>query len=138
MGDLLIKAAKIAFCVALAAAFSISGFSQKRTSKRPAPRHPGTVVKTSRPTAGSNTTVAGPVTPNVTIGPGTANLRLRSAFDFDNDGKADFTIFRPSDSIWYVKKSGGGANFTKFGNPTVDYMTPGDYDGDGKADISIF
>ena len=135
MGDLLMKAARIVSCAALVAACTASGFSQRRTSKRPAPRNPSPVIK---PAGQATAPVAASKTSNITIGPGTANLRLRAAFDYDNDGKADFTIFRPSDSIWYVKKTGGGADFTKFGNPTTDYMTPGDYDGDGKADVSIF
>src|SRR5690349_6825068 len=68
----------------------------------------------------------------------TAQLKLRTALDFDKDGKADFSIFRPSNNVWYVAKSGGGADYTQFGLANDDFMTPGDYDGDGKADIAVW
>src|ERR1700742_3766620 len=117
MGDQLIKAAKIGVGAAILAALAMTGFSQKRTAKRPAPQ---TITAKG---------VASTQSPSLT-GPGTGNLKLRAAFDYDGDGKADFTVFRPSDGNWYVKKSGGGTSLTPFGNPTTDYMTPGDYDGD--------
>ncbi|CAN5366515.1 hypothetical protein BH10ACI2_BH10ACI2_17660 [soil metagenome] len=64
---------------------------------------------------------------------------LRKAMDFNGDGKADFSIFRPSDNNWYILKSGGGGvAVSKFGLASEDYMAPGDFDGDGKADVSIW
>jgi hypothetical protein len=67
-----------------------------------------------------------------------AQVGLRRAMDQDSDGKADFWVFRPSNSVWYVNKSAGGINFQTFGTASTDYMAPGDYDGDGKGDIAIF
>ncbi|HXF43087.1 MAG TPA: VCBS repeat-containing protein [Pyrinomonadaceae bacterium] len=67
-----------------------------------------------------------------------AQIKLRKALDFDNDGKADYVIFRPSDSVWYVLKSSGGSQSQAWGLPTDDYLTPGDYDGDGKADYAVW
>ena len=52
--------------------------------------------------------------------------------------KADFTVFRPSNDVWYINKSGGGVNFTHFGLASEDFMAPGDFDGDGKGDISVW
>jgi hypothetical protein len=67
-----------------------------------------------------------------------AQSTLRKAMDTDQDGKADFTIFRPSNNTWYISKSGGGATFTTFGIANEDFMAPGDFDGDGKGDISVW
>src|SRR4051794_41167250 len=67
-----------------------------------------------------------------------AQIKLRQALDFDKDGKADFTIFRPSDGNWYVLKSSGGYIQQSWGSPNDDTPTPGDYDGDGTPDISMW
>jgi hypothetical protein len=68
----------------------------------------------------------------------TAQLSLRNAVDTDKDNKADFSVFRPSNGVWYILKSGGGFTFQQFGVGDDDTMTPGDYDGDGKGDISVW
>jgi hypothetical protein len=67
-----------------------------------------------------------------------AQLSLRKALDTDADGKADFTVFRPSNNVWYTSKSAGGFSFTQFGLTGQDYPTPGDFDGDGKGDIAVW
>jgi uncharacterized delta-60 repeat protein len=58
-------------------------------------------------------------------------------FDFDGDGKADFGVFRPSTSIWYLLNSQTGFSATQFGLST-DRAVPADYDGDGKTDIAVY
>ena len=63
---------------------------------------------------------------------------LRRAIDTDNDGKADFSIFRPSNNTWYIIRSGGGIVVQAWGSADEDFMVPGDYDGDGRGDIAVW
>ncbi len=58
--------------------------------------------------------------------------------DFDYDGKADFSVFRPSDRIWYTysTESETSAGF-QWGLPG-DVLVPADYDGDGLTDIAVW
>lgn len=63
---------------------------------------------------------------------------LRKLMDFDNDGKADLAIFRPSDSNWWILKSNGGFGVQPFGIANTDFMTPGDFDDDNIADIAVW
>lgn len=58
-------------------------------------------------------------------------------YDFDGDGKADLSVFRPSETNWYLNRSSSGFYVAQFGLST-DVITPADYDGDGKTDISVF
>ena len=65
------------------------------------------------------------------------NFSLKTRFDYDGDGRADISLFRPSDRVWYIQNSGNGVSFTQFGLAT-DRIAPADYDGDGKTDIAVF
>lgn len=57
---------------------------------------------------------------------------------FDGDGKADISVFRPSNGIWYSLNSTNGSFVgTQFGTSS-DKIVPGDYDGDGKTDQAVF
>ena len=58
-------------------------------------------------------------------------------FDYDGDGRADISLFRPSDGNWYLNGSSAGFTAVGFGSST-DTVAPGDFDGDGKSDISVF
>lgn len=58
-------------------------------------------------------------------------------FDYDNDRKADVSVFRPTASTWYLQQSTNGFSAIQFGIPT-DTIVPADYDGDGKTDIAIY
>ena len=62
----------------------------------------------------------------------TAQVALRDALDADNDNKADFIIFRPSDSNWYTLTSGGGIRVQAFGVANTDFLVPG-HDADASA-----
>jgi hypothetical protein len=57
--------------------------------------------------------------------------------DFDGDGKTDISVYRRSDTYWYVSKSSGGYSFIPWGRGN-DTLVPGDYDGDGKTDLAVW
>ncbi len=61
----------------------------------------------------------------------------RTLFDYDNDRKADVSVFRPSNLNWYLQQSTNGFFQLQFGS-SGDTMAPADYDGDGKTDIAIY
>lgn len=68
---------------------------------------------------------------------GDAAVPRPAQFDFDGDRRADVSVFRPSDRVWYLNQSTNGFSATQFGLST-DKITPADYDGDGRTDIAIF
>jgi len=58
--------------------------------------------------------------------------------DYDNDGKSDYAVFRPSTNTWWVQQSSNGAiTSTAFGT-SGDIPVHGDYDGDNKTDIAVY
>lgn len=59
-------------------------------------------------------------------------------FDFDNDEKADVSVFQRPTGAWVVSQSGNGQpNSTNFGL-NGDQVAPGDYDGDGIEDRAVW
>jgi uncharacterized delta-60 repeat protein len=61
----------------------------------------------------------------------------KTPFDFDDDGLADLSVFRPSSGFWYRNRSTQGFTSSQFGIST-DKIAPADFDGDGKTDIAVF
>ena len=61
----------------------------------------------------------------------------RTRFDYDGDGRADVSVFRPSSGVWYLNRSTQGFSAAQFGQ-SGDAIAPGDFDGDGKTDLAVF
>jgi YVTN family beta-propeller protein len=60
------------------------------------------------------------------------------AFDFDGDGKSDFSIYRPSvGEWWYLRSSDGGNRAFQFGSSS-DKIVPADYTGDSISDFAFY
>lgn len=60
------------------------------------------------------------------------------ATDFDGDGTADLSVFRPSQGLWFVLNSGSGTvSITQFGLDG-DIPIDADFDGDRRNDIAVF
>lgn len=58
--------------------------------------------------------------------------------DFDGDGETDYAVFRPSNGVWYIRRSSDGAfQFTQFGL-SEDIPVAFDFDGDDKTDIAVY
>jgi uncharacterized delta-60 repeat protein len=62
----------------------------------------------------------------------------RAFADFDGDGCADLSVFRPTDRNWYFLNSSNGAFYSTQWGLASDKLAPADYDGDGKTDIAVW
>ncbi len=69
--------------------------------------------------------------PDTTVPRPTAN-------DFDGDGKADLSVFRPADATWYIYQSLTNSVRSEPWGLLGDRIVPADYDGDAKTDVAVF
>lgn len=72
---------------------------------------------------------------DVTISP--VVLLAKPKVDFDGDGRADVSLFRPSDRTWYLNRSLQGFSALPYGLST-DKITPIYLSGDRRTDIAVF
>jgi uncharacterized delta-60 repeat protein len=71
-----------------------------------------------------------------------APTSVRTPFDFDGDGRADISLFRPdpdeNNNYWYLRQSSDGGLKTFEWGVQTDKIAPADYDGDGKTDFAVW
>ncbi len=64
--------------------------------------------------------------------------------DVDGDsGRSDLTVYRPTDGVWYTRKSSATTPFSttaaqQWGGVSGDVAIPRDYDADSKCDYTVF
>ncbi|MDQ3180699.1 MAG: VCBS repeat-containing protein, partial [Acidobacteriota bacterium] len=58
--------------------------------------------------------------------------------DFDGDGKQDAAVFRPTESLWYIRQSLDNQSRIENWGLSSDRFVPSDYDGDGRTDLAVF
>ncbi len=61
----------------------------------------------------------------------------RAKFDFDADGRADISVFRPASGEWYINQSTSGFRGAQLGTG-ADKLAPADYDGDYRTDLAVW
>jgi hypothetical protein len=64
------------------------------------------------------------------------------AADFDDDGRADLGVYRPSTGEWFVLRSGSGHaradHLREQWGSSTDVPVPGDFDNDGRTDLAFY
>ncbi len=58
-------------------------------------------------------------------------------FDYNGDRKTDYSIFRPSNTTYFIQSLNGGNALQTFGRAT-DTLVPADYNGDRRTDIAYY
>jgi hypothetical protein len=58
--------------------------------------------------------------------------------EFDYDGKADYSVFRPSNATWYTYSTESQIHSAFQWGLESDVLVPADYDGDGLTDYAVW
>jgi hypothetical protein len=95
--------------------------------------YPGQVITVTASYAGHSWSVAHVVR----AGAQWVNLN-QAPSDYDQDGKTDIAVFRPSDGTWYILRSVDRAMAAYQFGLAGDIPVPGDYDRDGTIDAAVF
>lgn len=74
------------------------------------------------------------------VGNATPMFVMPGKADFDGDGRADLSVFRPTNGYWYALLSGSqfSSSLVRSWGTSTDVPVPGDYDGDGRTDMAVF
>ncbi len=89
------------------------------------------------------TPIANPDTALVGVNGDTSEFSLpaavpRPTFDFDDDGKTDISVWRPSDGTWHILQSGSASVRVQEWGLNGDKIVPADFDGDRRTDFAVF
>jgi Glucose / Sorbosone dehydrogenase/FG-GAP-like repeat len=65
-------------------------------------------------------------------------VRAKASADFNGDFKTDYTVYRPSETNWYINNSATGATVTRQLGTNGDVPASEDFDGDNISDIAVY
>ena len=58
--------------------------------------------------------------------------------DFDEDGRSDLAVYRPTTAQWLVQRSSNGPFLASFGQPGVDIPIKGQYEGIAETSLAVY